>query len=70
MYVGRAVRFSWGDPFRVAESEGAIVRSGDSWQKISGNLATDFGFVIDAPLPAAVASGAEPFLIVGALSGG
>src|SRR5436305_2412951 len=86
--------------------------AGENWKKISGNLPTDFGFVIDVhahepdtiyvvpiksdsehfvpegnlrffacqedlshdptdkPVPAAIESGAEPLLVIGAIAGG
>jgi hypothetical protein len=51
---------------------------GETWREVSGNLPTDFGFPIDvhaheppdALLPAEVADGREPFLVIGAMSGG
>ena len=51
--------------------------AGDLWTNISGNLPTDFGFPIEVhahepetPLPEEISTGAEPFIIWGAVAGG
>jgi hypothetical protein len=51
--------------------------AGETWYGVSGNLPSDFGFVIDVhahepetPLPEAIVTGKEPFTILGAIAGG